>query len=121
MELTKKIIYYCTFFSIFSGVLFFMKYFVSEKQAIYENNKREINELSESLHILNAEWAALNDPATLKKLSDKYLKLKQIKGEQLISYDDLQNSDFGEYDRKELNRILKNNNDVWPSNKAGGK
>lgn len=45
-----------------------------------QNLKRDLAEINKelaanqnSIHVLNAEWAYLNEPARIKRLSDKYL------------------------------------------------
>jgi cell division protein FtsL len=45
-----------------------------------QNLKRDLAEINkelaanqDSIHVLNAEWAYLNEPARIKRLSDKYL------------------------------------------------
>ncbi|MDR2464632.1 MAG: hypothetical protein LBD36_03440 [Holosporales bacterium] len=76
-------------------ILFQVKYTVSDLENTHKSLKREILAKTEELHILNAEWAYLNAPSRLQKLADKYLKLSPITSEQIVSYDDVKKSDFG--------------------------
>lgn len=87
-------------------ILFQIKYTVADLENLHLFLKRSIDEKSEEVHVLNAEWAYLNNPERLQELNQKYLNLVPIKGEQIISYADLQNSGLGEYDRKELSNVL---------------
>lgn len=67
------------------AVLFHIKYAVIDFEQKNNHVKRSIQETQESLHILKAEWAHLNDPNRLKVLAEKYLPhLKPIKGNQVI-------------------------------------
>jgi hypothetical protein len=89
-------------------VLFQVKYTVSDLENVHKSLKKQILTISEELHVLNAEWAYLNDPSRLRILVQKYLKdLFPIKGEQEISFSSLKNSGLGEYDRQKLDSIVK--------------
>ncbi|MCQ2965346.1 MAG: hypothetical protein MJ250_01225 [Alphaproteobacteria bacterium] len=57
-----------------------------EKQ-IQDINFQKKENLKE-IHILEAEWAFLSNPDRIQKLA-KILQMKQIKGEQLISFSSL--------------------------------
>jgi cell division protein FtsL len=53
--------------------LFQVKYRVQNlKKDLVEIN-RQIAQNKQEVHVLKAEWVYLNDPARIKKLSDKYL------------------------------------------------
>jgi cell division protein FtsL len=54
---------------------------VLEKELISLNN--DIKNDQKSIHVLNAEWSHLNNPARLRRLSSKYLGLKPIKPSQI--------------------------------------
>jgi hypothetical protein len=89
-------------------VLFQVKYTVSDLENMHKSLKKQILANSEELHVLNAEWAYLNDPSRLSTLVQKYLKdLVPIKGEQETSFSSLKNSGLGEYDRQRLDSIVK--------------
>ncbi len=67
------------------SILFHVKYAVIDFEQKNNHVKRSIQETQESLHILKAEWAHLNDPNRLKMLAEKYLPhLKPIRGNQII-------------------------------------
>ncbi|MBQ8677799.1 MAG: hypothetical protein IJ529_04975 [Alphaproteobacteria bacterium] len=48
--------------------------------------KQNIQTDKESIHVLNAEWSKLNNPARLRNLSANHIKLNPIRGEQIINY-----------------------------------
>ena len=47
---------------------------------------RSINTDIETIHILNAEWSKLNNPARLRALIAKHIDLNPIRAEQIINY-----------------------------------
>jgi cell division protein FtsL len=55
------------------------------KQELGHVNQEAIK-LSESIHVLNAEWSYLNAPTRLKKLNDKVLNMKPVRLTQLASW-----------------------------------
>jgi cell division protein FtsL len=64
--------------------------------------EKELNALNqdilseqETIHILNAEWSYLNDPTRLYDLAKRYLNLEEMRGEQLIKMEML-NDQLGE-------------------------
>ena len=62
------------------------------KNSVYkmENELKQINLQNEkdaqNIHILNAEWSTLNNPARLRELVKKHVALKPVKPEQIINY-----------------------------------
>jgi len=79
--------------------------------------KREIQVDKESIHILNAEWAKMNNPARLRNLAKSHTKLDSIKGEQIINYSELpfnyeSGKDKKETARKNIAEIAKNNRNL---------
>jgi hypothetical protein len=94
-------------------VLFQVKYTVVDLENLHKSLKKQILTNSEELHILNAEWAYLNDPARLLALMKKYLSsLSPIKGTQEFSFCELENSGLGEYDRQKLDSIIKKSSPI---------
>ncbi|MDR0633003.1 MAG: hypothetical protein LBF84_02595 [Holosporales bacterium] len=91
------------------AALFQVKYTVLDLENEHKALRRAIHEKQEELHVLNAEWAYLNDPERLFALSKKHLQLRPIRGQQIVAYSDLQNSGFGEYDRDGLAAIVGDN------------
>jgi cell division protein FtsL len=53
--------------------LFAIKHNVQNLNRDLSEINRELSANQSSIHVLNAEWAYLNEPARIKKLSDKYL------------------------------------------------
>ncbi len=80
------------------------------KNSVYrlENELRQINQGIqtdiETIHVLNAEWSKLNNPARLRALVANHIALNPIKAEQIINYSALPfNYETGE-SRKEIAR-----------------
>lgn len=82
--------------SIFAGLLvvgtglalYHIKYQVGQMREQIGRVNQEIVTLTESTHVLQAEWGYLNRPERLKKLSEQYTDLKPIKVVQLASFED---------------------------------
>lgn len=76
--------------AVFSGVaLFSLKYQVKEKETELKRIHVNILKTKRDLHMLEAEWAHLNDPKRLKAIVTNQTDWKVIKSEQLIKVDDL--------------------------------
>ncbi len=62
------------------------------KNSVYrlEDELKEINQTIqtdiETIHILNAEWSKLNNPARLRSLAANHIALNPVKAEQIINY-----------------------------------
>ncbi|GHS93102.1 hypothetical protein AGMMS49949_06010 [Alphaproteobacteria bacterium] len=96
------------FFALLGVLLFRIKYTVADLETTHKALRHAILNKSEEIHVLNAEWTFLNEPTRLRELAKKYLPhLKPIRGEQILPFDAFQNSGLGEYDRKELEDVLK--------------
>lgn len=125
MVFNRSIVWYIVFFMILGGCLFQVKYTVLDLENTHRSLRRLILQKYEEIHMLNAEWAYLNDPARLQALSNKYLHLKPIRGDQIVAYIDLQNSGLGEYDRVRLNDLLahpeKNQLEIHKQSSLGNK
>lgn len=65
--------------------LFYVKYQVLGLEGELSNIHQEIFKTEEALHLLRAEWAYLNDPARLKVLASKHLKMDAATPLQMIS------------------------------------
>lgn len=50
----------------------------------------------EAIHVLNAEWAYLNEPARLERLSRSYLDLSPLRGSQIVDLASLPGRGTGE-------------------------
>jgi len=76
--------------AVFSGVaLFSLKYQVKEKETELKRIHVNILKTKRDLHMLEAEWAHLNDPKRLKAIVTIQTDWKVIKSEQLVKVDDL--------------------------------
>ena len=72
------------------GVLLFkVKYEVIDLESTLNEINRDIVSHQETIHVLKAEWAHLNEPARLKRLAREHLNLKPMGPEQLGSFSDL--------------------------------
>lgn len=71
--------------SVMAVTLFHVKYQVLnlEKERLTINRKMVSNK--EAIHVLNAEWAHLNNPQKLTQLNAKHLKLKPPRHAQFMS------------------------------------
>ncbi len=67
------------------GIVFHIKYCVKELVRDSIALSRQIAGDKEAIHILNAEWAYLNQPARLKSLATQYLDLSHIVASQVKS------------------------------------
>ncbi len=65
--------------------LFLVAYAVDERQAHLAKLHEDIRKTTETIHILKAEWAYLNDPSRLDQLSDDLLGLKPIRPDQFTT------------------------------------
>lgn len=73
--------------------LYLVKYWVQDVQADVTKAQAELANERESLHLLGAEWAYLNRPERLEKLSQKYLELTPLSSTQFIAYTHLPEAD----------------------------
>lgn len=65
--------------------VFHIKYCVKELMRDAVELNRQIASDKEAIHVLNAEWAYLNQPARLKALASQYLELSYVVAEQIRS------------------------------------
>lgn len=74
-----------------------VKYEVVFLRKNLNSTQREIEQCSDDLKVLGAEWSYLNNPQRLKKLCEKHLKfMKPIENSQVISYDEIVGQDYEE-------------------------
>lgn len=87
-------------------VLFRVKYEVVGLESQHKQVKRAISATNESIHLLRAEWAHLNDPKRVQLLAAKYLNhIKPLKKNQMVTFHDAAGGDKG-YDRKALEDLI---------------
>ncbi len=67
------------------GTLMKISYEVDMKERELSRMETQIKEDSESIRVLKAEWAYLNQPQRLEKLTEKYLKLQPMQTSQMQS------------------------------------
>ena len=64
--------------------LFQIKFKVQNLNRELAEIKQQLEHEKSSIHILKAEWAYLNQPERLNRLSKKFLDLKELKSEQIM-------------------------------------
>ncbi len=69
-------------FSVFG--LFQIKFKVQSLHIEVAEIKKQLEHEKNSIHVLKAEWAYLNQPERLQKLSEKYLNLKELQHDQIM-------------------------------------
>ncbi len=69
----------------FGSSIFYIKYQVLDLESSLLGVQREIYRAQESMHLLNAEWAYLNEPKRLQKLAAHHLDLKPARPMQLVA------------------------------------
>lgn len=76
--------------AVLSGVILFtLKYHVKEMENELKEIHIDILKTKRELHMLEAEWAHLNDPKRLKALVTTQTDWEIIKSDQLVGLDDL--------------------------------
>ena len=80
----------CLLIAILSGVgLFVLKYQVKAQESVLKSIHQDILKNKREMHMLEAEWAHLNDPARLQKLVMEQTNWVNIQSQQLIKLDDI--------------------------------
>ena len=64
--------------------LFQIKFKVQNLNRELAEIKQQLEHEKSSIHILKAEWAYLNQPERLNRLSKKFLDLKELRSEQIM-------------------------------------
>ena len=102
-----KSIFLAIFIAITMSIfLFYIKYEVASLEDESQRLNKQILSQKQRIHVLRSEWSRLNDISRIKRLSEKHLKLRKTKPEQI----------------KQENIVSKIELLVDPdSNKAGGK
>lgn len=80
-------------FALLFAVLYLVKY---EVQAVKDRNaalRAQIAEEEESLRILEAEWAFLNQPSRLRRLAEAHLMLQPVTPKSIVALGDLPRRD----------------------------
>ena len=100
------------FVAITAGVglcLFQLKYQVMNLEKDHNRIRKTIRETNESIHVLKAEWAYLNDPRRLQDLCERHLTISPIKGSQLVSLQEVTGADSAGmpgYDRGAMDQLV---------------
>ena len=72
-----------------SLALFALKYEVQDLEDELTGLNHSIMADTQAIHVLEAEWSHLNDPARLRVLSERHLRLDTVDPAQLGTFDDL--------------------------------
>jgi cell division protein FtsL len=75
--------------TLLGGALFHVKYQVVQLADQLQQVQKKKRDTVQTLHLLKAEWACLNEPERLETLAKKYLDLKPTESSQMISMNDL--------------------------------
>jgi hypothetical protein len=75
--------------AVMSLGLFVISYQVQDLEDQLDSLNRDISRDSRAVHVLQAEWAHLNDPHRLRLLSERYLGLEPIATKQLGKVEDI--------------------------------
>jgi len=75
MSLRLNTMICCACFAIAAYALYMVKFSVQNLQREVATAQTQLAQEKESLHLLNAEWAYLNRPERLRRLSDAHLNL----------------------------------------------
>ncbi len=89
--------------------LFQLKYQVMNLEQDHHRIRKTIRETNESIHVLRAEWAHLNDPKRLQSLCERYLAVSSIQGSQLVSLQQVTDGEPGGapgYDRGAMDQLV---------------
>lgn len=81
---------FCLMIALISGIsLFVLKYHVKAEEEKLQSIHREILQNKRALHMLEAEWAYLNDPQRLLALVHSQTEWKPIASEQIVALSDI--------------------------------
>ncbi len=81
---------FCLMIALLSGVsLFVLKYHVKAEEELLQKTHREILQTKREIHMLEAEWAYLNDPQRLLALVQSQTDWRVIAPKQLVTLTDI--------------------------------
>lgn len=75
--------------AIMSLALFMISYQVQDLETQLDSLNGDISRDQRAVHVLQAEWANLNDPERLRVLADRYLGLRPVATDQLGRIEDI--------------------------------
>ena len=87
MSLRLNTMIYCACFAIAAYALYMVKFSVQNLQREVVVAQHNLEQEKESLHLLNAEWAYLNRPERLRRLSDAHLNLVPLDSRRMQNLD----------------------------------
>lgn len=79
-----RYIFLFTLLSVSVFGLFQVKFKVQQLHLDSLELKRQLSHEKDSIHVLQAEWAHLNQPDRLHRLSKKFLKLVEVKSDKVL-------------------------------------
>ena len=88
-SLTGTILWVCLAGAM-GATLFFIKHEVKELETRLNAAHRDIARNEDEIHVLNAEWSYLNDPARLRDLAERHLSMKPMGPNQVATLNSLQ-------------------------------
>ncbi|MBB6249844.1 cell division protein FtsL [Nitrospirillum iridis] len=71
--------------TVASGILYHTSYRVQEEQEHLSSLNRQIQQERQSIQVLRAEWAYLNDPTRLERLATEHSTLRPTKAAQMVA------------------------------------
>lgn len=84
------------FFAAGSGVMtYVVKQCVLSVEKDLRRTESAVYQLQESLHLLRAEWASLNDPVRLQRLAEVHLCHGPVSPDQLVAFHELPDKNNG--------------------------
>ncbi|MDE1147354.1 MAG: hypothetical protein PW843_12165 [Azospirillaceae bacterium] len=81
----KSTIVWLCLATVASGILYHTSYRVQEEQEHLTSLNRQIAQEQQSIQVLRAEWAYLNDPSRLERLTGEHTNLRPTKAEQMVA------------------------------------
>lgn len=87
-SLTSTILWVCLVGTM-GATLFFIKHEVKDLETRLSAVHRNIASNEDEIHVLNAEWSYLNDPARLRDEAERHLGMKQMGPNQVATLDSI--------------------------------